>query len=92
MSGTEYWESPNVGSSTTGMASNSSGMGLLPDGFREGANGNFYWDNEFVSIWNKSDIDDRRPYVQLLNNLAKINVGLTDPYDGAHILLIKDYE
>lgn len=92
MSGTEYWESPNVGSSTTGMASNSSGMGLLPDGFREGANGNFYSDNEFVSIWNKSDIDDRRPYVILLNNLAKINLGLTDPYDGAHILLIKDYE
>lgn len=53
---------------------------------------NFYWDNEFVSIWNKSNIDDRRPYVQLFNNLAKINVGLTDPYDGAHILLIKDYE
>ena len=90
ISGTQYWTSPNVGSGATGKASNSSGMSLLPDGFREGANGNFYSENEFVSIWNYSNIPDRRPYVHLLNDKAEISKGLTDPYDGAHILLVKD--
>ena len=90
ISGTQYWTSPNVGSGATGKASNSSGMSLLPDGFREGANGNFYFENEFVSIWNHSNIPDRRPYVQLLNDKAEILKGLTDPYDGAHILLVKN--
>ncbi len=90
ISGTQYWTSPNVGSGVTGKASNSSGMSLLPDGFREGANGNFYSENEFVSIWNYSNIPDRRPFVNLLNDKAEILKGLTDPYDGAHILLVKD--
>ena len=90
ISGTQYWTSPNIGSGVTGKASNSSGMSLLPDGFREGANGNFYSENEFVSIWNYSNIPDRRPNVNLLNDKAEILKGLTDPYDGAHILLVKD--
>ena len=90
ISGTQYWTSPNVGSGVTGKASNSSGMSLLPDGFREGANGNFYSENEFVSIWNYSNIPGLRPYVQLHNDKAEILKGITDPYDGAHILLVKD--
>ena len=90
ISGTQYWTSPNVGSGVTGIASNSSGMSLLPDGFREGANGNFYSENEFISIWNYSETPDLRPYVQLHNDKAEILKGLTDPYDGAHILLVKD--
>lgn len=89
LSGTEYWAAPNVGSSPSGKASNSSGMSLTPAVSREGANGNFYSQNS-VGFWNYSTIDGRRPYVELIGDQARINQGLTDPYDGSYILLVKD--
>ena len=90
ISGTQYWTSPNFGSGPTGKASNSSGMSLLPNGVREGANGNFYNQSTVIRIWNYSSVNGLIPYVSLLNNAANIFKGLTDPYDGAHILLVKD--
>jgi uncharacterized protein (TIGR02145 family) len=89
LSGTEYWASPNVGSGPSGKASNSSGMSLIPAASREGANGNFYFQNS-VGFWNYSTIDGRRPFVELIGDQANINQGLTDPYDGSYILLVKD--
>ncbi|MGD1998507.1 MAG: FISUMP domain-containing protein [Flavobacteriaceae bacterium] len=89
LSGTEYWAAPNVGSGPSGKASNSSGMSLTPAASREGANGNFYSQNS-VGFWNYSTIDGRRPYVELIGDQARINQGLTDPYDGSYILLVKD--
>jgi uncharacterized protein (TIGR02145 family) len=89
LSGTEYWAAPNVGSGPSGKASNSSGMSLTPAASREGANGNFYFQNS-VGFWNYSTIDGRRPFVELIGDQAKINQGLTDPYDGSYILIVKD--
>ena len=78
----------NVGSSIFGTATNSSGLSLQPFGFREGANGNFYSWGEQVIIW--TDSDESQPRVEVFGNSAGVLTGLTDPYDGYYILLVKE--
>ena len=78
----------NVGSSIFGTATNSSGLSLQPFGFREGANGNFYSWGEQVVIW--TDSDESQPRVEVFGNSAGVLTGLTDPYDGYYILLVKE--
>ena len=78
----------NVGSSITGNATNSSGLSLKPYGSREGANGIFYSWGEHVVIWANSD--ESQPRVEVFGNSAGVLPGLTDPYDGYYILLVKE--
>ena len=78
----------NVGSSITGNATNFSGLSVKPYGFREGANGNFYSWGEQVIIW--TDSDESQPRVEVFGNSAGVLTGLTDPYDGYYILLVKE--
>ena len=82
------WNTPNVGSSISNEASNSSGLSIMPFGFREGANGNFYnWGSQVI-IW--TDSDESQPRVEVFNNSAGVLTGLTDPYDGYYVLLVKE--
>tara|TARA_Y200000002_G_C22532319_1_gene600251 strand:+ start:91 stop:942 length:852 start_codon:yes stop_codon:yes gene_type:complete len=82
------WYNDSAGSSLEGLATNSSGLSLKASGFREGANGNFYGIGEQVIIWAKSD--ESQPRVEVFGNSAGVLTGLTDPYDGYYILLVKE--
>ena len=79
------WSPPNIG------ATNSSGLSIMPGGAKEGANGNWYNVGYYVGIWQASNrTDNLRPYTELAYDLASVNFGLTDFYDGIFILLVKD--
>ena len=82
------WESPNVGSSIFGEATNSSGLSLKAMGFREGANGNFYNLDQQVIIWADSEVAPSR--IEVFNDSGGVVTGTTDPYDGYYVLLVKE--
>ncbi len=82
------WSENSAGSSLEGFATNSSGLSLKASGFREGANGNFFGLEDQVIIWANSD--ESQPRVEVFGNSAGVLTGLTDPYDGFYILLVKE--
>tara|TARA_X000000368_G_C22931154_1_gene667688 strand:+ start:74 stop:964 length:891 start_codon:yes stop_codon:yes gene_type:complete len=83
-----YWSIPNIGSTISNEASNSSGLSVMPFGFREGANGNFYnWYSQVI-IWGDSDEAPSR--VEVFSNSAGVLTGTTDPYDGYYVILVKE--
>ena len=69
--------------------SNLSGLSILGAGVREGSNGGFFLLNTHVSIWHSTS-RDTQPLTQLVYNENNMNFSMTDPYDGAYILLVKD--
>ncbi|MDA0754386.1 MAG: FISUMP domain-containing protein, partial [Candidatus Marinimicrobia bacterium] len=69
--------------------SNLSGLSILGAGVREGSNGGFFLLNTHVIIWHSTS-RDTQPLTQLVYNENNMNFSMTDPYDGAYILLVKD--
>ena len=82
------WSENSAGSSLEGYHTNSSGLSLKASGFREGANGNFFGLEQQVIIW--ADSDESQPRVEVFGNSAEVLTGLTDPYDGYYIILVKE--
>lgn len=81
--GVNLWESPNTG------ATNESGFGALPSGYRDGA-GIFRNMGTATRFWSSSIRGDYAWIRQLDNNSSQINRNTTGVYEGIAVRCIKD--
>lgn len=82
---TNYWNSPNTG------ANNSSGLTVLPGGYRY-FDGNFYTFGEYTNIWTSTMRSDsvNMWFWAPINNRADIYHGYGDPNNGQSIRCMRD--
>jgi uncharacterized protein (TIGR02145 family) len=83
--GTALWTSPNIG------ATNESGFGALPSGYRDGA-GYFRSIRTSTRFWSSSNRGDYAWVRQLDNNSSRINRFTTGVYEGIPVRCLKDTE